>query len=450
MKEHKARIINMTEGSPLDLIVRFSIPMLIGNLFQQLYNLADSMIVGRFLGADALAAIGSSSSITFMFFALCNGIGSGGGIITSQCFGRGDARKVRNCITNTGYIMLLFPMIVGIIAFMAAGPLLKLLNTPDNIITDATNYVKIMCIGLLFVSIYNFISSILRALGDSTTPLIFLVISCFLNVGLDILFVYVFNTGVVGAAIATIIAQFLSGICCLIFAFVTNPYFKLTRNDFAFDKALTLSVLKLGIPLSLQFSLIAISCMALQRVVNSFGSIAVAAFTATSRVEQLIHQPYGTLGSSLSTFTGQNYGARKLDRVYKGYHLSLVIMAVFSVLMLPFMYLFGNEIVGLFVEDAAVIEMGSKALRITSLFYILLGTLYVIRGVLNGLGDGFFSLLNGIVEVIGRFTVPLFMIRIPALDVYGIWTSVGIVWAFAGITAIIRYVYFKKKISEKL
>lgn len=445
-KEH---IVDMTEGRPVSLIVRFAIPMAIGNLFQQCYNLVDSMMVGKLIGSDALAAVGATSSVTFMFFALCNGISNGGGIITSQFFGRGDAREVKKSLANTAYIMLVFPLLVGIAAFFLARPILNLLETPESLMPDAMAYIRIMCVSIVFVSLYNFSSAMLRALGDSRTPLIFLIVSCFLNIGLDALFIVVFKLGVAGAGIATVIAQFISGASCLFYAIRTNPYFKLTREDMKFDSSIALRTLKLGLPLSLQFSLIAISCMALQRVVNGFGETAMAAFTATSRVEQVIHQPYQTISAALSTFTGQNYGAGKNDRVIKGFGQSFLIMIVFSAVMMPVIQLFSNGIISLFVDEAPVIEMGAKALRITSLFYIFLGTIYVVRGVLNGLGDAFFAFLNGVVEIFGRFFVPIMLTEVEAIGVWGIWWSVGVVWALSGLTAWLRYVVFSKKKNLK-
>ncbi len=438
----------MTEGNPVSLIIMFSIPMLIGNLFQQLYNLVDSVIVGQLVGADALAAIGATNSVTFLFFALCNGIGNGGGIITSQFFGKGSPSEVKSCIANTAYIMLVFPLVVGVTAFFLSEPLLNLLDTPPEIMADSVAYMRIMCVSIIFVSLYNFASSMLRALGDSRTPLYFLIFSCFLNAGLDILFVYGFNMSVVGAGVATAISQFVSGITCLIYAIKKNEYFRMTREDMAFNRNITMRVIKLGVPLSLQFAMIAISCMALQKVVNSFGKVTVAAFTATSRIEQIIHQPYQTLGAALSTFTGQNYGARKLDRVESGFRKGMLIMACFSILMLPVMQLFGDNIIRIFVDEPEVIEMGARAIRITSLFYVMLGIIYVVRGVLNGLGDSFFALLNGIVEVIGRFIAPVMLTGVATIGLWGIWWSVGIVWSLAGLTAFMRYMSYKKKVDN--
>ena len=433
----------MTEGSPVRLLLAFSVPMLIGNIFQQLYNLVDSVIVGQFVGAQALAAIGATGSITFFFFALCNGIGAGGGIVTSHFFGEGNTDKVKNCIANTAYIMLVIPTTIGAIAFFTAGPILRLLNTPDSIMADSKAYMQIMCVCMVMISVYNFASSMLRALGDSKTPLYFLIFSCILNGVLDVIFVYNLKLGVWGAGIATLISNMVCGILCLVFAFKTNPYFKMSRGDWRVNPVILGRCIKLGVPLSLQFSLIAISCMALQRVVNSFGPVAVAAFTATSRIEQLIHQPYGTLGTALSTYTGQNYGAKKHDRIIEGYRKSMLMMAIFTVLMIPLIQIFGSPITRLFVKEPEVIEMGARALRITSWFYIFLGVIYVVRGVLNGIGDATFALINGVTEVVGRFVVPVALCAVAAIGVWGIWWSVGIVWFLSGLTAWLRYLYMK-------
>lgn len=438
-------VINMTDGDPVKLLIRFSIPMLIGNLFQQFYNVVDSAIVGHFVGSDALGAVGATASTTFLFFAMCNGFATGGGIIASQHFGRNEDGLVKRCIVDTGFIMTVFPAFVGAISFFLSGPILMLLDTPHEIMHDSVVYLKTMCCGLIFVSLYNFVSAMLRALGDSKTPLYFLIFSCFLNAGLDLLFVCVFKMAVLGAAIATIISQFMSAIACLAYAERKNSYFKLTKEDLHLDKEISTEVLKLGAPLSLQFSLIAISCMALQKVVNSFGTVAVAAFTATSRIEQIIHQPYQTLSAALSTYVGQNFGAKKMSRVKEGFKKSLLIMVLFSILMLPVMQIFGEDIVRIFVDDPVVISMGAKALRISSLFYVMLGMIYMVRGILNGMGDSFFAIINGIVEVIGRFTVPVFLTTIAFIGLWGIWWSVGVVWAISGITAWIRYVNFKKR-----
>lgn len=444
----KSKITDMTHGSPLKHIVLFALPTLIGNVFQQIYNLADSVIVGRFIGSDAFAAVGATSSITFLFFALCNGIGSGGGIVASQYYGAHDDNSVKKCIVNTGLIMLIVPVMFGFMGFTLAPTLLRVLNTPALIMDDAVMYVRFMCIGILFVSLYNYLSSMLKALGDSRTPLYFLIISTVINVILDILLVCVFSLGIMGAALATVISQFLSVLLCGIHAYRTNPYFRFRREDLSITLQMTYKIVRLGVPMSIQFALIAVSSMALQRVVNSFGTTVVAAFTATNRIEQLIHQPYMTLGASLATFSGQNFGARRNDRVYQGYRTGLVIMASLSVVLIFTMQLFGKAITSLFVTDQEVIALGAQGLKITSLFYLALGMIYVIRGVLTGIGDAFFSLFNGVVEIIGRFTVPVLFTVYLGYGEQGIWLSSGIVWLISGVTAWIRYkTYFRNKID---
>ena len=436
MKQHTT---DMTKGDPVRLIIRFAIPALIGNLFQQIYNIADSAIVGRFVGSDALAAVGATGSVTFLFFALCNGIGSGGGIVVSQLYGSHDDDKAKNCIVNTGFIMLLVPLFFGTVGFLIAPSLLRLLSTPEEIIADAAMYIRYMCFGLLFVSLYNYLSSMLRALGDSKSPLYFLIVSTIINVVLDIVFVYFFGMGIRGAALATVIAQFISALTCGIHAYRVNPFFRLKKKDFVITAQMCGRVIRLGVPMSLQFALIAVSSMAMQSVVNRYGTEVVAAFTATNRIEQLIHQPYNTLGISLATFCGQNYGAGNYERVYTGYKKGMQIMLVLTVGMMLIMQLFGGAITSLFVTDEPVIELGALGLRITSLFYLALGMIYVVRGVLTGVGDAFFALFNGIIEVIGRFTLPLFMTAYLGFGETGIWISSGLVWLLSGVTAWLRY-----------
>lgn len=442
----KSNMTDMTSGSPAKHILLFALPTLIGNIFQQVYNLADSIIVGRFVGKDAFAAIGATGSITFLFFALCNGIGGGGGIIVSQYYGAHDDEHVKKCIFNTGIIMLIAPLIFGLTGFLLAPALLTVLGTPETIMNDSVMYIRYMCFGLLFVSLYNFISSVLKALGDSKTPLLFLIISTIINIILDILFVCYFKLGIAGAAIATVVSQMLSALLCGIFAFLTNPYFKFRNDNIHFNPHMCYRIIRLGVPLSLQFGLIAISSMAVQKIVNSFGTIVVAAFTATNRIEQLIHQPYTTLGSSLSTYSGQNFGAGRNDRVYKGYKTGVWMMGILTVVLFVSMQLLGRFITSLFVEDTEVIRLGAMGLRITSYFYFTLGMIYVVRGVLTGIGDALFQLINGIVEVIGRFTVPILMTKYMGFGSSGIWISAGIVWAISAFTAWLRYYsFFKKK-----
>ena len=445
----KSYVKDMTKGNPTGLLLTFMLPMVVGNVFQQLYNMVDSMIVGKYVGADALAAVGATGSLNFLIFSLCGGMANGIGIIISQYFGAGNDNGVKKAIANAVYIMATSALLMGVIGLVFSRKLLIFLNTPENILDDSVLYMQIMCIGILAVGLYNCIAAILRAVGDSKTPLYFLIVASILNIALDLLFVKTFNMGVAGAGIATIISQLLAGIGSLAFAFIKNPYFKIGSDQMKAEKMIIAQCVRMGIPLAFQTSLIAISCVALQSVVNTFGSVVVAAFTATSRIEQLVQQPYNSLGMAVSTFTGQNIGAGKLDRVKQGLRKGMIIMAIFTFVMITLAQFGGEFIMKLFVNEEDVIALGSQALKITSWFYIFLGSIYVARGMLNGAGDATFAFINGIVEMAGRicFAKPLTMI--PAIGVWGVWLATALTWFVAGTISVGRYLQGKWKLPRK-
>ena len=437
--------MNMTEGKPLALLSVFALPLLIGNLFQQAYNLADSMIVGQLLGANALAAVGATGSISFLFFSIFNGISGGCGIVTAQYFGARRDNMVCKSIANSAYIMLGFSLLTGSVAFCMVPTVLTWMGTPAEILPDAITYMRMTSASVPLIAVYNYASSMQLALGDSRTPLYFLVVSCLLNVGLDLLFVGTFRMGVFGAAFATMLSQLLAGAGSLLWAFRRNPYFRLNKSSLAFDKDIAKKTVRLGLPLALQWSLIAVSTTALQSVVNGFGAAAMAAYTACNRLEQLVQMPFGSMSMALSTYTSQNMGAGKNGRIREGFRDSLLAMAALAAVMLLVMQLFGGSLVSLFVKEGEVISLGGKALKITSLFYIFLGVIYVSRGVLNGVGDAMFSFINGIVEIGGRVGLPLLLLNFTAFGVWSIWITAGVTWMLAGISCILRYISWKKK-----
>ena len=440
--------VDMTRGNAAGLLIRFAIPMLIGDLFQQAYNLGDSMIVGQFLGANALAAVGATGSVTFLFFSICNGIGSGCGVVAAQSFGSGDDALTKRAIANAAYIMFSTALIMGVAAYLAAPSVLRLMGTHPDILRDATTYMRMSCIGVPLIAVYNYTSSMLRALGDSKTPLYFLIFSCFLNLVLDTLFVCGFHMGVFGAALATIIAQVVSGVGCLIWALKCNPYFKLTREDMQPDRQIIGKSVKIGLPMAFQWSLIAISSTALQTFVNSFDNTAVvAAYTATNRIESLLHQPYGSISAALATYAGQNYGAKNLARVKDGLKHGMFISGVYTLLAMLAFQLFSEPIMRLFVKEAAVIELGAGAMRLTSWFYIFLSLIYMCRGILNGVGDAIFALINGVVEVICRIGLPLLIVLIPGTGYWGIWWTAGITWGISALFCLLRYVSWRRRVT---
>ncbi|MBO5303648.1 MAG: MATE family efflux transporter [Lachnospiraceae bacterium] len=434
----KSYVCDMTKGNEVKLLLQFALPMLVGNIFQQFYNMADSIIVGKFVGSNALGAVGSVSSLNFLFFSLCIGLGSGIGILISQYFGAGQDDYVKKIVANAIYITVGAGLVMSLCGVFLADPILKLMNTPQVNFADAKTYMQIVCGGTLVVAGYNTISAMLRALGDSTTPLIFLVVACGINIGLDFLFVLGFDMGVAGAAWATVIAQVLAMVGSIWYGVKKNPYLRLKRQHMEPDKTIVKKSFQIGLPIAAQNALIAISCVALQSVVNYYGAVAMAAYTATNRVEQLVQQPFGSLGTAVSTFAGQNAGAGKYDRVSQGCKKSVYIVLIFSLLMIGVMFLFSNQIVHLFVNEPEVIEIGAKGLRITSLMYFGLGLIYVMRGMLNGVGDAAFAMVNGITEVIGRVGFALILMQIPAIGLWGIWYTNGLTWMLTGLVNVIR------------
>ena len=433
---------DMREGTPWKLLLQFAVPLFIGNIFQQLYNMVDSVIVGNFVSTNALGAIGTTNSLTFFFFSLVGGLSVGIGIIVAQFFGASDEEKVREVIGNAVWIIAIGTVVMAIIGFFAARPLLVLLRTDPIILNDAVNYLKVTSLGICCIGLYNGVSGILRALGDSKTPLIFLIVASITNVILDLIFVLVFGWGVVGA---TAFSQFLSAISCIIYAYKTNTYFKLKKSDFRPRMKIVKKTLRLGIPVALQNSLIAISLIVLQAIVNSYGADFTTAFTVVSRIETLVQQPFMSIGAAVSTFTGQNLGAGNIKRVIKGFNSANVINAIFVAVIMLLFWIFTPQIVSIFGRNEKVLGIAVDGLRITCCFYIFLGTIYTTRNVLNGAGDAMFSLFTGIVECIGRvgFAYPLTLI--PFMGSYGVFYATGITWLLNGLFSLVRYKHGKWK-----
>ncbi len=430
---------NMTTGSETRHIVKFTLPLLAGNLFQQLYNIVDSVIVGKHLGANALASVGATGSMTFLFYTLCIGLSIGAGILIAQSFGAGKKREVKVLIANSAYVALIFGVLISIISVLLAGPLLKMLNTPENLYADAVKYMKISCMGTIAISAYNWINAVMRALGDARTPLIFLIVASVINVVLDVVFVMVLDFGVAGAAYATVIAQAVSAAGCIAYAFFKVKFFRFGRSSLKVNMNYFCKVVKTGVPIALQNSMISVSMIYLQRTANSFGETVMAAYTATMRVEQLIHQPFSSLNAALSTFAGQNMGAGKLDRTVKGYHRSMQLMAGFGLLMLIVFMIFSRNIVGIFVNETDVIDIGAKALKLSALFYVPLGTIHVTRGLLNGAGDVGYAMINGFVEVIGRIGFAMLLVNIPAVGIWAVWGTTCLTWVLTALMSLVRY-----------
>lgn len=431
---------DMTHGSPTKLILKFSIPMLIGNLFQQFYNMVDSIVVGNFVSSDALAAVGATGSLVFFIIGITFGLSAGISIVLSQFFGAKDYESVKKGFATATYITLGISILMGVIGFISSRWLLELLNTDPKIIDQADIYMKINFAGILGVACYNGMSAVLRALGDSITPLIFLAIASILNVVLDLLFVVVFHWDVPGVAIATIISQFVSAIGCILYAMAKVKLLRMPIREFVPDKEIFKKCLRLGIPVALQNALVSTSMMALQGVINSYGVIVTAANTVVGRIEMLVLQPGMSIGAALSAFAGQNVGAGRIDRAKKGLRSSMIIITIFSILMLPTMYFGGEYIMRLFTkaEDIEVVHTGIKAIRITSFFYVWVGIIFVTRNFLSGTGDINIPMIMGVTEVICRifFAYVLTM----TIGIYGIWWATALNWFITSLVGIFRVV----------
>ena len=429
---------DLTVGKPGILILRFATPMLIGNVFQQFYNIADSVIVGKFLGKEALAAVGSSFPILFMLISFVMGITMGSTIIIAQYFGAKDIRNVKRSI-DTLYIFLFFMSIaVSVLGIVFSGAIFKLLDLPAEVLPEAKLYLNIYLSGSIFFFGYNGISAILRGLGDSKTPLYFLIISTIINILLDLLFIVVFKWGIEGAAIATVISQagaFLSGV---IYLNRTHPIINLSWRKMVFDKAIFKKSMSIGLPSGLQQTFVALGMMAILRVVNSFGTNTLAAYSAAGRIDSLASMPAMNFGAALSTFVGQNLGANKPERVKQGLISTFIMSSLLAVATTLAVILFKRNLMGLFTNDTEVIEIGATYLVIISSFYIFFSSMFVIGGVMRGAGDTLIPMF------ITLFS--LWVIRIPLayalsarMGVTGIWWAIPIAW-FLG--AVLSYLYY--------
>ncbi len=430
---------DMTQGGVTGHIVRFTLPLLGGNLLQQTYNIVDTAIVGNVLGDDSLAAVGATGSITYLFYTLCIGLSIGAGVIISQFFGAGDIKRLRAAVFNSAVVTAVFGTVISIAAAALAEPVLRALNVPENLLPEAVLYMRIACGGTVAVAAYNWINAVMRALGDSKTPLIFLGAASILNAGLDLLFVLGFGAGVGGAAFATVLAQGLSAAVCIIYCFKRCGELKLSRSDIRTDRNMILRCIKTGLPIAAQNGLISVSMVALQRVTNGFGETVMAAYTVSMRIEQFVQQPFSSLNAAVSTFTGQNIGAGKSERAVSGLKSGLKISVAFAFVMLAVFALFGKGIAGCFVNGEEVINIAGAAIVLTGCLYWALGIIHTVRGFLNGAGDTGYALVNGAAEVVCRVGLSLLLTAIPVIGYWGIWLTTCCTWFATAAVSLIRY-----------
>ena len=435
----KQKVTDMTKGDPGTLLFKFTIPMLLGNLFQQLYNLVDSIVIGKFVGTDELGGIGCTGSLSFLIFSLGFGMATGIGVSIAMYFGANEESKLQQAIYNSFYVILAAALMITTVGLFFTKDILIFMKTPAENLPFAVLYLKITTCGSAASLFFNVVSSIMRAFGDSQTQLKFLILACVMNIILDLLFVLGFGMSVMGVGLATVISQFIAAICSFVTAYRSIPYFHFKRSALIPNKAMILKNLKLGLPIAVQSSMIALSCIVLQVVVNGFGATIVAANTAVSKIEQLVQQPFNSLSTALSTYAGQNIGAGKTKRIKQGYRSGLKFILGFSLAMFIIMQCFGKQIMGIFVNQEDVIIIGTKALRITSYFYIFLGLIYISRGTLNGVGDAVYSAINGVLELVGRIGLSKPLTMIPFIGMWGCFLCSGLTWMLTGLVSAGRF-----------
>ena len=395
---------DMTKGSPLRLILGFAFPMLLGMLFQQFYNLVDTMIVGKTLGVSALAGVGATSSINFMIIGFCMGICSGFAIPVAQQFGAGKYSELRKYVFNGYVCSAVFAVVMTILSVVFCAPILRLLNTPDDIFMHAYNYIVIIFAGIPTVFLYNIVSGIIRSLGDSKTPVYFLVLSSVINIALDFILILYVKMGVAGAGVATVVSQLIAGVGCTIYMYKKFDILKGTKQEKVISKKHISNLCFIGVPMGLQYSITAIGSTILQAAVNGLGSSYVAAMTAGSKMFNFTCCPFDALGSTMATYGGQNVGAGKIDRLGKGIKAAMLIGAVYSVVALVVLYFSADYIALLFVDagETAIIELTRRFIMASALFYIPLTGVNVYRFCIQGMGFSVFAILAGVFEMLAR------------------------------------------------
>ena len=440
---------DMTQGNPMKLILGFSVPLLFGFLFQQFYNLVDTVIVGRFLGVDALAAVGATGSINFLIIGCGMGVCNGFSIPISHKFGAKDYVGMRKYVANCMWLGIGFAAVMTVLTTWLCRDILELMRTPENIIDDSYAYIWIIFLGIPTTYLYNIVSGVIRALGDSKTPVIFLVMSSFINIGLDLFFIINLNMGVAGAAWATVISQGISGICCLLFMIKKFEILHIQRDEWAVDTHMMGVLCGMGVPMGLQYSITAIGSVILQSATNTLGSAAVAAVTAGGRIGGFLACPFDAFGSTMATYGGQNVGAGKLERIGKGLKSCVLLGAMYSVIALGIVFLFGGQLATLFVDSAEVGIIGNVRffMLMNTAFYFPLALVNIIRFLIQGMGFPKFAILAGVFEMVAR-AIAGFML-VPMLGFTGACLGSPIAWILADIFLIPAYFHVSKVLQKR-
>ncbi|MCR5566064.1 MAG: MATE family efflux transporter [Clostridiales bacterium] len=425
---------DLTEGKPLKLVLSFAAPLLFGLLFQQFYSFVDTAVVGRYLGAEKLAAVGATGSVNFLVIGLCLGFCSGFAIPIAQAFGAKDEHEVRRSVWHAAVLSAGLSLVFGLAATLLCKPLLRLMNTPEEILDSSAAYIRIIFAAIPCCVLYNMASGILRSLGDSRTPVLFLILASLVNIALDLFLIIACGMDVAGAAVATAVSQLIAGLGCLIVMIWRFPVLKLTKEDRRFSVKRARSMLGIGLPMGLQFSITAIGSVMVQWSVNGLGVNAVAAVSAASKLSMFFACVFDALASTMATFAGQNIGAGKPDRVRAGLRSASVLGIAYCVIALGVVLLFGDRLLGLFIdsgENAAVMEMGFRYLKINAAFYIPLLFVNILRLCIQGMGYTRVAMFAGLSEMLARTAVALLVV--PAAGFAGACFANPAAWIMADL-----------------
>lgn len=442
---------NMTQGKPLSLILRFTIPLFIGNLFQQIYNTVDAMIVGRYLGKNALAAVGSTGTLMFMIIGLATGLSTGFTVLTSQKFGEGNDNDTRRSVANGTLLSLIIIAIMTSVSLIMLSRFLEWMNTPEEIFEDAYAYFRVICIGIFANVAYNFLASCLRAIGNSKIPLYTLVFSATLNIGLDLLFIRVLKMGVSGAAWATIVSQAVSSLLCLIYIAKKEPLLRPSTSMYRLHGDFSKQQLSVGIPMALQFGITGSGTVIMQAAINLFGPTAVAAYSASSKINMLLTQGPVSLGQTMATYAGQNYGARKYDRIRRGVRNTLYIDVIYSITAGLIVYAALPLFMRLFFDaDTNMAEMmvyAKKYIAISVSFFLPLSVIFNFRNTMQGCGYGFLPMMGGVVELFARLLFSILAMRTLNFTLACFCDPAA--WFSAAVFTMFAYIYVIRKIMRQ-
>lgn len=430
----------MTTGSPYKVILFFSIPLLIGNLFQQLYSMVDTIIIGRLIGVNELAAVGATGALNYLVIGFATGMTGGFAVVTAQKYGAGDKEGVKKTIGTSVILCLIISILLTSLSLGGTKGFLKMMNMPEDLFGIAYEYIGVIFAGIGATIYYNMIAGILRALGDSKTPLMCLVFSSVLNIILDLVFIINFNMGVMGAALATVLAQLIGAAVCNVYAVRKYELLRLSKQDFACCREDSKWHLRLGLPMALQCSITALGMVILQGALNIYGAGIMAAYAAASKVEALVTQPLYALGLTMETYCGQNIGAGRMDRVKKGFSSVLVLGMCATVIAAMINILGGESMVKLFMEDTTseVLKYAKDYLVLIAIFYPALCSLFIFRSGLQGMGEAIVPMIGGIAELVARTVACVFL---PAFFGYmGVYFATPLAWLCALIPLITRYI----------